>query len=112
MQDNDGWELIGSEGGNFADMEKVPKWVRQKTWSMDMRRRVDVQHFYALWGRRYSYRIYAYPQHGPWSALGVYRKRRDRSRHRRRSRGSSKALAGVLVVAGAVLLAVFLAQIL
>ena len=112
MQDNDGWELIGYEANHAADMEKVPKWVVRKMQSMDMRRRVDDQHFYALRGRRYSYRIYASPQHGPWSALDVYRKRRERSRRRRRGRGSSKALVGVLVGAGAVLLVVFLARIL
>ena len=110
--DNDGWELIGCEDDYVTEMEKVPKWVRQKTWSMDMRRRVDDQCFYALRGRRYSYRIYAYPRHGGWSALAVYRKPRDRSRYRRHRRGSSKALVGVLVIVGAVLLAAFLARIL
>ena len=109
MQDNDGWELVGYEFAYLdgSRMEKVPKWVVRKMQSMDLRHIAHagdgkVQHFYPLRGRRYNYRIYADPCTGSWSAAYVYRKPRDRSRHRRR--GSSKALVGALVVAGAVLL--------
>ena len=117
MQDNDGWEWIGEQGPGYSLMEKVPKWVLRKMRSMDMRRieseyEDEVHSFYPLRGRRYSYRIFAYPAQGGTRDM-VLRKRRDRSRAtRRHSRGSSKTLVGVLVIVGAVLLAVFLMQIL
>lgn len=81
MNNKDGWEYIGEYGNNFPqdNMERVPPWVRKAMRAMDMSRiecewEDAVHPYYALRGRRYHYRIFAY--HGQGTLVVVYRKPR------------------------------------
>lgn len=81
MNNKDGWEYIGEYGNNFPqdNMERVPPWVRKAMRAMDLSR-IECEWgdtappYYALRGRRYHYRIFAY--HGQGTQVVVCRKPR------------------------------------
>lgn len=97
MNNKDGWEYVGEYGNNFPqnNMGRVPPWVQKAMRAMDMSRiecewEDKVHPFYALKGRHYRYRIFAY--HGQGTQVVVYRK----SRHYIRPKTAAMPLAKVL----------------